>query len=55
MYTISGIMDKGQTDNRLEGAISRIYTSEAARFVGDEAIQIFRGMGFEKSYAMLGF
>ena len=45
-YMLSGIMDKGYTDYQLEVAISKIYASEAAWFVVDEAIQILGGMGY---------
>lgn len=42
-------MDRGYTDFQLEAAISKVYASEAAWFVVDEAIQILGGMGFMKS------
>lgn len=48
-YVISGNMDQGYTDFQLEAAISKIYASEAAWFVVDEAIQIHGGMGFMRS------
>lgn len=45
-YMISGNMDKGSTDYHLEAAISKVFASEAAWYVCDEAIQILGGMGF---------
>lgn len=45
-YMVSGNMDRGYVDFQLEAAISKIYASEAAWFVVDEAIQILGGMGF---------
>ncbi|KAI1302340.1 Very long-chain specific acyl-CoA dehydrogenase, mitochondrial [Halotydeus destructor] len=45
-YIVSGIMDRGYTDFQLEAAISKIYASEAAWTVCDEAIQILGGMGY---------
>lgn len=45
-YMISGNMDTGSTDYHLEAAISKIFGSEAAWYVVDEAIQILGGMGF---------
>lgn len=48
-YMVSGVMDKGYTDFQLEAAISKIFASEAAWFVVDEAIQIHGGMGFMRA------
>ncbi|KAG8184641.1 hypothetical protein JTE90_022689 [Oedothorax gibbosus] len=48
-YMVSGNMDRGYVDFQLEAAISKIYASEAAWYVVDEAIQIMGGMGFMKS------
>merc|ERR1712077_67649 len=45
-YMVSGIMDSGATDYQLEAAISKVYASEAAWFVTDEAIQVLGGMGY---------
>ncbi|KAK3923733.1 Very long-chain specific acyl-CoA dehydrogenase, mitochondrial [Frankliniella fusca] len=45
-YMISGSMDKGSQDYHLEAAISKVFASEAAWYVTDEAIQICGGMGF---------
>lgn len=45
-YMISGNMDTGSNDYHLEAAISKVFASEAAWYVCDEAIQILGGMGF---------
>ena len=45
-FMISGNMDKGSNDYHLEAAISKVFASEAAWYVCDEAIQILGGMGF---------
>lgn len=45
-YMLSGIMDNGFTDYQLEAACSKIYASEAAWFVVDEALQTLGGMGY---------
>lgn len=45
-YMISGNMDTGSTDYHLEAAISKVFASESAWYVCDEAIQILGGMGF---------
>lgn len=47
-YMISGNMDSGCTDYHLEAAISKVFASEAAWTVTDEAIQVLGGMGFMK-------
>uniref|UniRef100_A0A646QHH3 Very long-chain specific acyl-CoA dehydrogenase, mitochondrial n=1 Tax=Hemiscolopendra marginata TaxID=943146 RepID=A0A646QHH3_9MYRI len=47
-YMVSGNMDRGATDFQIEAAISKIFASEAAWTVADEAIQILGGMGFMK-------
>lgn len=47
-FMISSNMDAGSTDYHLEAAISKIFASESAWFVCDEAIQILGGMGFMK-------
>ncbi|CAB3373408.1 Hypothetical predicted protein [Cloeon dipterum] len=47
-YMISSNMDSGSVDYHLEAAISKIFASEAAWYVTDEAIQILGGMGFMK-------
>lgn len=47
-FMISQNMDSGSQDYHLETAISKIYASESAWNVSDEAIQILGGMGFMK-------
>lgn len=47
-YMISGNMDTGSEDYHLEAAISKVFASEAAWNVCDEAIQILGGMGYMK-------
>ncbi|XP_067622266.1 very long-chain specific acyl-CoA dehydrogenase, mitochondrial isoform X2 [Eurosta solidaginis] len=47
-YAISQNMDKGSKEYHLEAAISKIFASESAWYVCDEAIQILGGMGYMK-------
>ncbi|CAD6996967.1 very long-chain specific acyl-CoA dehydrogenase, mitochondrial [Ceratitis capitata] len=47
-YTISQNMDQGSKEYHLEAAISKVFASESAWYVCDEAIQILGGMGFMK-------
>lgn len=47
-YMVAGNMDLGSKDYHLEAAISKIFSSEAAWNVCDEAIQILGGNGFMK-------
>lgn len=47
-YQISQNMDDGSVDYHLEAAISKVFASESAWYVCDEAIQILGGMGFMK-------
>merc|ERR1719266_1746061 len=51
-YHVSGTMDRGYEDYQLEAAVSKIFASEAAWFVCDEAIQTCGGMGFMRSMGL---
>ncbi|CAK1544331.1 unnamed protein product [Leptosia nina] len=48
-YLISGTMDAGKQEYHLEAAISKVFASDSAWYVVDEAIQILGGMGFMTS------
>ena len=45
-------MDAGYEDYQLEAAISKIFASEAAWFVTDEAIQVLGGNGYMRSLGL---
>ncbi|ODM98031.1 Very long-chain specific acyl-CoA dehydrogenase, mitochondrial [Orchesella cincta] len=47
-YMVAGNMDRGFSDYQVEAAISKVYASDAAWWVVDEAIQVMGGMGFMK-------
>merc|ERR550539_1381843 len=51
-YMVAGTMDQGYDDYQLEAAISKIFASEAAWFVTDEAIQVLGGNGFMRSLGL---
>lgn len=54
-FMVSGNMDRGSNDYHLEAAISKIYSSEAAWNVCDEAIQILGGNGYMKENGLEKF
>merc|ERR1712002_868849 len=51
-YMVAGTMDSGYEDYQLEAAISKIFASEAAWNVTDEAIQVLGGNGFVKALGL---
>ncbi|ESN94043.1 hypothetical protein HELRODRAFT_186034 [Helobdella robusta] len=51
-YTVAGKMDQGASDYHVEAAISKIFGSESAWFVADEAIQILGGNGYMKEVGL---
>uniref|UniRef100_A0A2M4A486 Very long-chain specific acyl-CoA dehydrogenase, mitochondrial n=1 Tax=Anopheles triannulatus TaxID=58253 RepID=A0A2M4A486_9DIPT len=54
-YMIANNMDAGHKDYHLEAAISKVFASEAAWYVCDEAIQILGGNGFMSSSGLEKF
>merc|ERR1719266_1848476 len=51
-YMVAGTMDAGYKDYHLEAAISKIFASEAAWNVTDEAIQILGGNGYMRALGL---
>merc|ERR1712131_308883 len=51
-YMVAGTMDAGYDDYQLEAAISKIFASEAAWFVTDEAIQVLGGNGYMRALGL---
>merc|ERR1712223_1508831 len=51
-YMVAGTMDAGYDEYQLEAAISKIFASEAAWNVTDEAIQILGGNGYMKALGL---
>ena len=52
-YMLSSNMDRGATDYQIEAAITKVFASEAAWYVCDEAIQVMGGLGFMKGGLLL--
>lgn len=48
-YMVSGLMDQGFKDYQLEAAISKVFASDSAWYVTDEAIQVMGGMGYMRA------
>ncbi|XP_058451182.1 very long-chain specific acyl-CoA dehydrogenase, mitochondrial-like [Malaya genurostris] len=55
VYMIVGNIDNGFTDYQIESAISKVFSSEAAFAVCDEAIQILGGNGYMKEIGLEKF
>lgn len=51
-FVLAGNMDSGCLEYQVEAAISKIYGSEAAWYVCDEAIQILGGAGFMRDVGL---
>ncbi|XP_053675543.1 very long-chain specific acyl-CoA dehydrogenase, mitochondrial-like [Anopheles nili] len=54
-YMVSGNMDQGSVDFHLEAAVSKVFCTEAAWYVCDEAIQLLGGNGFMKASGLERF
>ena len=45
-FMLAANMDKGAADFSIEAAMAKVFASEAATYVTDEAIQLLGGLGF---------
>ncbi|XP_058062012.1 very long-chain specific acyl-CoA dehydrogenase, mitochondrial-like isoform X2 [Anopheles bellator] len=54
-YMVAGNMDKGSVDFHLEAAVSKVFCTEAAWDVCDDAIQLLGGNGFMKANGLERF
>ena len=48
-YCVAGTMDAGWEEYQIEAAVSKVFSSEAAWWVVDEAIQLLGGAGYMRS------
>jgi alkylation response protein AidB-like acyl-CoA dehydrogenase len=51
-YLTSALVDRKKTDIRLEAAMTKMYASEAAWHIADEAMQVLGGRGYETASSL---